>query len=126
MPWNVQLSQDREYIGIRYYGTVTSDELTEALIAASTLAHSTKEYRFFADCSEMTGGHSIVDLYDLIRKYETNGISRIMREAVLLPQTPEAVPEVQFYETASFNNGYNVKLFSVREEALAWLCTKST
>jgi hypothetical protein len=96
------------------------------MVAASTLAQSAKQYRFFADCSEMTGGHSVVDLYNLIRKYETNGISRIMREAVILPKNPEAIPEVQFYETASFNNGYNVRIFTAHEEALSWLCQKTT
>jgi hypothetical protein len=124
MPWNIHLSPDRRFIVIRYHGVVTPEDLLGALAAAVTLSSSEQVETFFTDCSEMaTGGHTIVDLYMLIQDYERNGIRRTMKQAVLLPFLPDAVPAVQFYETASFNNGYNVRLFQKREDALAWLCS---
>jgi hypothetical protein len=61
-------------------------------------------------------------LYHLIALYDKARVPREMKEAVLLPALPGTLEEVKFYETASLNEGYNVRLFDDADAARSWLC----
>jgi hypothetical protein len=116
---------ENKYIEILYSGNVSNDELIDAVLKAKVLSEENGTNVFLADCSNMSGGHSIIDLYNLILLYEQLGLSRTLREAILLPAMPDTIENVRFYETASLNRGYTVRLFENREEALGWLLTES-
>lgn len=69
----------------------------------------------------MTGGHSITDLYELIAMLEQQDLGTGFREALLFPALPNLQELASFYETACFNRGINVRIFTDREASLAWL-----
>ncbi|MFA7419688.1 MAG: hypothetical protein WCZ90_08370 [Melioribacteraceae bacterium] len=121
MPWDAKYNDEHNLVELIYKGKVTPVDLQEALLAAVKLANENNSILFFADCSEMEGGHSVVDLYGLISLYESVGLQHRMKEALLLPSLKSPKEDVKFYETACLNKGFNVKVFSQKEKALTWL-----
>jgi hypothetical protein len=121
MAFQSRFVPESNYIEIEYKGNISTNELIEAAVASLDLARKNAISRFLADCTNLSGGHSVIDLYELISLYESLGIPRNFKEAVLLPAIPKSVDNVKFYETASTNRGYSVKIFDNREEALTWL-----
>jgi len=121
MAWAANYNRDHDLVELVYKGKVTPADLHEALLAAVKLAKENNCILFLADCSEMEGGHSVVDLYGLISLYESVGLQLKMKEALLLPSMKSPKEDVKFYETACLNKGFNVKVFSQKEKALTWL-----
>jgi hypothetical protein len=93
----------------------------EALGAAMALHQSTGYFRYLADCTEMTGGHTVFDLYNVVANLENYQIDPRTKEALLTVPSSATAGDVRFYETAAVNRGFTVKLFTDREAALAWL-----
>jgi hypothetical protein len=121
MAWHINLDQSRKFIRISYPGTITPSDLMEAFAAAVKLSHETGILRFYADCTEMTGGHSIIDLFNLISQYMSSGVPHTFREAVVIPSGQIHSEDVKFYETACLNRGYTVRVFTDSQEAIKWL-----
>ncbi len=104
-----------------YAGEVSPAELEKAVRAAIALATESKTFRFFTDVTGLAGGHSAGDLFAVIGLLEGMGLPRTLREAIVVPRSTLAAPDVQFYEDACRNRGWNVRLFPDRESAMAWL-----
>lgn len=104
-----------------YSGSVSPEELKDAFIAAVILSKKENTTMFLADCTKMAGGHSLIDLYSLITLLESIGIGRKMKEALILPFLKSSVKDVNYYETACLNRGFNVKIFQNSQDAIAWL-----
>lgn len=122
MTWNIKFNSKFKFIELSYVGLVSPAELNEALLAAAALSKEKQTLDFFADCSELAGGHSIMDLYALISLFESTGV-RGLKEAIIFPSLQATIEDVKFYETACLNRGYNVRVFANRQEALTWLTT---
>ena len=121
MPWRITVSGSPAIIEVIYDGVVAPSELVEAFTAALAAGQEHKSLLFLADISELKGGHSIVDLLDIVTRVDALGIDRRVREAVVVADSTVAGPDAQFYETACRNRGINARLFTDREEALVWL-----
>ena len=104
-----------------YAGDVSPAELEKGVRAAIALATGSGIFRFFTDVTGLTGGHSAVDLFAVVALLEAMGLPRTLREAILAPRTMMAAADVQFYEDACRNRGWNVRLFADRQAAMAWL-----
>jgi hypothetical protein len=122
MPWQIKLAENNSYMAITYSGVITPQELEDALRAILKLGRESGTTRILADCTGMTGGHSVFDLYYLIDLYEKENVPHQMKEAILLPALPEKLDDVKFYETACLNKGYDVRLFEMADDARSWLC----
>jgi len=121
MPWNVQYHAELQIVEIRFIGQLTSQELHAALEQAIASSHHHDTYRCLADCSELQGGHSIVDLFNLADMLAALQLPRF-REAVLMPQLAASRELISLWETACFNRGLQVRVFESRPVALEWLC----
>ncbi|MFA6979105.1 MAG: hypothetical protein WC209_07240 [Ignavibacteriaceae bacterium] len=121
MSWDIKLITEPKIIKLIYSGTVTPDQLKEALTSCVTLAKKENILRFIADTIPLVDGHSVFDLYAVIQLYETIGFDQRMKEAVIVQVDSPALEVASFYETACLNRGYNVKIFSNESEAITWL-----
>jgi hypothetical protein len=121
MPWKTKLNDAPKYIEITYSGNVTTQELYMALENSVLISRENNINLFLADCTTMLGGHTVIDLYGLISMFETLKIDSEAKEAVIMTSLHETADEINFYETACKNRGFNVRIFKQREEAISWL-----
>lgn len=122
MPWSIQRTEEHPRIlEVCYTGLVTPAELNDCIGQAIATAHTHALSRVFTDCTRMTGGHSLVDLFGAIELMIARGLAGTFVEAILLPSLPESEERVRFWETACYNRGIQVRLFADRAAALAWL-----
>lgn len=121
MPWKLEVSGSPAIIEVIYEGDVAAPELEAAFASALAEGIRRQSPLFLANLVLLTGGHSIIDLMDIVTRIEAGGIDRRFREAVLVPPGTPIGPHAEFYETACRNRGFNARVFNDREEALAWL-----
>jgi hypothetical protein len=122
MSWSAAVCGEPQYVEARFAGALTADDLRAA--AAQTLALAARLPRplVLADCSELAGGHSVVDLYALADIVAADPLAaQGIREALLFPALPGPASDVAFWETTCHNRGLTVRAFTDRAEALAWL-----
>jgi hypothetical protein len=123
MPWEARYLAQERLVETVYSGVIGARELRDAVEATARLGVENRAARFLGDLSGLQSGHSIVDLSEVVGRLEALGITRNMREALLVPgpATPDAVERARFYETACRNRGWNIRIFTERAAALAWL-----
>lgn len=97
------------------------EELGEAIMVSIQAVKENNSLRLLADCSGLTGGHSLFDLYENAGKIPNMNIKKEFKEAVLLPVSDTAKEKVEFWETVTNNLGFKVKVFDNREKAIKWL-----
>lgn len=121
MPWTVTFDAGPAVVRMTFTGIVPPEELRMAVGRTLELAEEHGALRFLADCRTLEGGHSLFDLFAKAQEVEHSGLSRSVREAVLLPASERARADVQFWETAARNRGFEVRVFPDLDSAMAWL-----
>lgn len=122
MPWQLSISTSLQIIELSFTGIVSADELSAAARESLNLVNTSKLPRVLTDCTKMASeGHSLFDIYDEVKTISANISVRDIREAILIPEIPRAVEKTAFWETACFNHGLKVRLFSQRDAAMQWL-----
>ncbi|MFO1413788.1 MAG: STAS/SEC14 domain-containing protein [Burkholderiales bacterium] len=123
MAYQTRAHDDPRYVEIRYSGEVTPAEMRCAARAILALADRHGTYRVLADCAELSGGHSIIDLHDVADWLAADPARATLREAVVLPDAPEPNRKLAFWEMACVNRGLDVRAFASYREAVLWLCS---
>jgi hypothetical protein len=123
MAWHIIHHPPLGVIETLYSGELTPDELYAAAQAALALGQEHSVLRFLGDCTGLQGGHSVIDLYGVLELLQAAGFAPPMREALLMPATPDAAmsEEVAFWQNACLNRGVEVRIFHERAAALDWL-----
>ena len=123
MPWNTQYHSDTQIVEAVYSRSISPAEVEGAVRSTLALGVEHSATRFLTDCTELTGGHSITDLYGMMELLLSSGLPYTVREAgVLFPSSdPTAIENVGFWELACRNRGINVRVFPDRASAQAWL-----
>ena len=121
MAWNVQYLPDCAVIETRYSGNIAPEELKAAAVRTLELAREHDTTLLLGDCTELHGGHDIVDLYGIVQLVVGQGLPRVIHEAIVMPQMQSAARDVEFWRTAARNRGLDVTIVKTREEGLAWL-----
>ena len=121
MPGSVQVLHDHPIIETSYRGVVSPESLMLLVRETIMTSRASGVTRLLADCTELAGGHSVVDLYAMVETFLANDPDGAAREAVLLPKGHEAFENVRFWENACRNRGLCVRLFEDRGQAVAWL-----
>ena len=121
MSWEIEFDHKQGIVRLVYAENVTSQELLEAFNATVNLCKNKNTGKIIADCTKMTGGHSVKDLYILLSKFDPS-YSGELREAILVSNMSLLMRQsVKFYETACIASGLKVKVFENREKAMEWL-----
>lgn len=120
-PWRIEAVGDGRRIELRLVGGVSESELGCAVRESITVADALGYRRFLVDCSEMTSPHSPAMLFQLANEVRQMPVGDRAREAILVPNSPEALASVRFWETTASNRGLVVRLFADRGSAIGWL-----
>lgn len=124
MPFELLPESGAGHIEIRFRGFVPAAELMAGAVASITAGRAQDCPFFLADCTELTGGHTLADLYFLASQLGNDAFTVRIREAVLMPRSPtatKATEAVSFWEVAGSNRGLEIRVFDDRVAALAWL-----
>ena len=121
MPWRISYLAEYAVIETVYAGVLGPQELQAAVLATLEEVRERCTERLLSDCSDLEGGHSVVDLYGLMELLEGQKWGPRFREALLLPQRALPAEDVRSYETFCVNRGFDVRIFDDRSAALAWL-----
>lgn len=123
MAYQIRFLEMEQIVETVYHGMLDLNELIEAATASLNEAEKHRATRFLGDCTALDASGSLFDVYDLVRFYETLSVtySRSLKEAILLPQIPQAAENLSFYELVTRNRGFDVRIFSERQAALDWL-----
>ena len=121
MHWEIKYHSGINVIETIYNGIISQKELQEAVRTnvEESVKHSAN--KFLSDCSNMSGGHTLLDLYDKDQHILTTKAGKFQKEAVIIPEEEYTITGVSFYATVCRNKGLNVKIFTNRDEALQWL-----
>ncbi len=123
MPYQIRFLETEQIVETVYHGILDLNELIEAATASLNEAEKHQATRFLGDCTALNSGGSLFDVYDLVRFYDTLSVpyAHFLKEAILLPQIPQAAENLSFYELVTRNRGLDVRIFSERQAALDWL-----
>lgn len=125
MPWTVEYNAEYDIIQCTYVGRITDDDFKKATIRSRDLAKTNNTSRFLIDDSEWEGGASTLGLHGLPALFEELGFERTSRGALILPPLGTAEAEdAHFFETVCYNRGWQVKVFTDRQDAIDWLTSK--
>ena len=122
MPATVHYVEAPGYAEVRYFGHLTHAELRNALQELAVMLPTHGCNRLLADCLDIRTGPSISDMYQAVNDLRhAQATAPMVKQALVLPASPEAAETVGFWETASVNRGMWAQSFRDRESALAWL-----
>lgn len=121
MPWQIKIHTDNKIIETSYSGVLAPKELQDAVFKTIQVGENFDHPRFLGDCFKLDGGHSLFDLYGLVEVLSKIPYVRTLKEAILLPELPDSSEKVRFWETACYNRGIRVRVFTRRDEAIDWL-----
>jgi hypothetical protein len=121
VPASCRFLEGQEVVESVYSGEVSPQDQQRNILLAVAAAKERGVYRFFTDLSAMRNGPSPGELIAAVERFESLGVPRTMREALVLPPGSATAADVRFYEDACQNRGWNMRLFPDRPAALAWL-----
>jgi hypothetical protein len=121
MPWSAVYDAERDLVLVVNSGRLSlkdyETEVEEALRIG--LRHGCRHY--LVDDTALLPNLDALDIYDFPKLYDRFFVDGSVRIAVLFdPQSPVR-EALEFYETVCRNQGYNVRLFHIVEQAIEWL-----
>jgi hypothetical protein len=108
-------------IEVRYFATVTGDDVATGLREGFALAVEHDLWHILTDTSELTSDPSVFALYDVATQLSDAVVARRYREALVAPPGAESLETARFYEDAMVNRGLLARVFGSRADAEAWL-----
>lgn len=121
MPYSVEYWPVEKLVCIRNVGRLPPEDYLASAREFFRLMHEHGTHLCLIDVTMLDNQASTTDLYSLPGFYESIGIPKNVRAAVLVSDQTPKVEDMTFFETVCRNHGYRVRLFTARDEALAWL-----
>ncbi len=109
---------DTDCIELTVLGSFNMERLKEIAPEVAKLSEQSHCQRILNDMSSATIDVSLAEIYSSPQQMDRSGINRMSRRALVVPPDFE---QAAFLETVTRNRGHNLRVFSVREEALNWL-----
>jgi hypothetical protein len=121
MPYEIDYLEDEQIIILKHTGEATFVDVVERCKKAAELAKKKSATLFFLDCTLMELKSTASELFNLPKLYDEIGVPRESKLALLLAEKSPIAEDILFYETVCQTRGYNVRVFTSYDEAMAWL-----
>jgi hypothetical protein len=123
VPFSATYLDQHHVVETVYAGVLSPEQFNAAVAATADTAAEHLCTRFLSDCRDLESGDrsTTLDIWALADFLAKLPAGTFEREALLLPAAVAAVEDIRFYETTCRNRGLDVRVFSTRDEALAWL-----
>ena len=121
MPWEIKTRGEEKVVHLKASGSLDLDLIKEMCSAAMVAADEQKIRKYLVDFVEMDPQLSTIDIYKLPALLEAMGDSRKSRTAITIAPDSDKKKDFAFFETASLNQGFQVRLFFDVDSAAEWL-----
>ena len=122
MPWEIETWQNEKLIYLKASGSMSLDSIKQ--MCSETIAEANKQglTKYLVDFRDMVPDIEIINIYSLPEILEELGDNRLSKTAMVFSQDSKEKEKFSFFQTVSFNRGFNVRLFTKIDEARKWLC----
>lgn len=126
MPYEIQINHTDRIVEVTFSGLCRLSDLKDAVIDALVAAKEFNIELFLSDCRQFIPEreNNIMNSYELSKFYSEVSPNVLYHEAIISPPDEEIKAGLKFFETASVNRGFFVKVFTDKDEALSWLLKK--
>lgn len=114
MPNTTSYLEDLGIIETKYSGIPTLESLEITIQECFRIAREKSTFLFLGDCTELSGGGSPLDMYQMARMYEEIPESRLVKEAIILPISDKGIEDMKFYERPATGDSMSVSLTTGR------------
>ena len=122
MTWTLEYNGSLGIIELNLQGNLTGPEIHEATSEIIAQQKIRETLEILADASAVLTPPPIVDIYELpAKQYSAEGLNRRSRIALVDPASLLSKEAAHFYVTTCVNMGWQVKSFTNRDKAVAWL-----
>ena len=119
MPREFLVDRKKRCLFIRVFGSVTNDESKKALQRVRQLCQKNNLHRVLIDHRAVEALPETQELFDLAQQF-VESLGRMIRFAVI-QASGQVLADEGFFETVVLNRGGQLRLFTERSEAEAWL-----
>lgn len=125
MKWKVELDKKLNLVILTYNGLISTHELYESSSDTVALTNKYEVKKMLVEAKKYRTNSKRSAIFKMINElYDLWGLNRSMDIAIIEPKDVSAKIIAQFYELASRNLGWEVKVFPNRKNALNWLLEK--
>lgn len=122
MPYRVERDAEHGVIETVYTGSVTASDVRAAAAEALSLATPTRAELFLTRFESADLRLSTADIFAIPEEFKNLGASHGNRLGVVVTGSGSpSMAEARFYENVCRNRGWEVRVFSSREDAVSWL-----
>ncbi len=117
MPFSTEMVQAREYVLVRYEGTIEGDDFQQAHAAARILLKKHGWRRLLVDFRIVESRIGVADIFNFM----TTHWHELQWISIALLCSPHLKEDGIFAETVAFNRSVRLKSFTDHKMAVAWL-----
>ena len=124
MSYATSYIEEENIVCITALGRITAKEYRKGSKEVVDLLAKHDSTRLFVDDRLLENVASVYELYGLPRFFREIGLPSRVRVALLYDAAGADKGDIEFFETACRNNGYNVSIFYSYNETMEWLKSK--
>ncbi len=121
MPWSLEYDTEYAITHVVFSGFITMAEGQEADKKIRAVAPEDKPLRLLLEFKGVASEDSVVDLYWKARQWDISHEVYRRRTAVLVADQSEITTKLDFFVTTCLNHGWQIEIFTDRQDALDWL-----
>ena len=121
MPHHVEFDSETGIVCITYAGDITLDMVRQASGDAWDLAKSRGTRCFLSEFQDADIKLTVSDLMQIDKHFESLGISRDIKSAILVPDDTKIAEDSALHEHFGTSRSWQIKTFFNRSEAIEWL-----
>ena len=116
MPEDVTINDDLRIIEVYSHGSVSKENILASIASVKQITNETGIKSVLVDTTEEKTFPSAVGIINFVEQ-----LPRYTKFAVLVSSDQVTKDDVEFAETAAYNRGFLLKIFTSKKEAIEWL-----
>jgi len=123
MRYEIKHISELNYVEVISIGEFTIDDYQVTIDEAAKFGRAKNTMLFLVNNVQMVNAASVSDIYKVPKFYKKSVPEKELKIAALFSESSNN-ESISFYENICVNQGFNVKTFINREEAISWLLSK--
>ena len=121
MAWKVERDTRTGFIHSVYSGIVSKDDFMAGMDEALRLAAGKGPQKFLTEWVNATATLSTMEIFVIPSEWKSRDVNKKSYLALVVSKEKRKWEDAVFYENICRNRGWQVRVFSDRNEAIAWL-----